>query len=130
LHRIAHGRSGNYRPFLEHIARRKGCRRTTIRVRQKRAPAAPTLAPWQIDRICDACAYWDNGACQWRWSVRKRLLWAFLLAESGLRLGKALGLQHRDWHTGRGDTSFIEVVAPEHQRATQDSKNHGQYRYR
>ena len=33
-----------------------------------------------------------------------------MLAESGLRLGEALGLQHRDWHTGRGDTPFIEVV--------------------
>ena len=47
--------------------------------------------------------------------MRNRLLWA-LLAETGLRLGEALGLQHRDWHTGRGDTPFIEVVAREHPR--------------
>ncbi|MGH3409161.1 MAG: hypothetical protein ACRDRJ_42680 [Streptosporangiaceae bacterium] len=33
--------------------------------------------------------------------MRDRLLWV-LLAETGLRLGEALGLQHRDWHTGRG----------------------------
>ena len=46
-------------------------------------------------------------------SVRDRLLWS-LLAETGLRLGEALGLQHRDWHTGRGDTPFIEVVPREH----------------
>ena len=46
---------------------------------------------------------------QWRGCVRDRLLWA-LLAESGLRLGEALGLQHRDWHSGCGDTAFIEVV--------------------
>ena len=32
----------------------------------------------------------------------------------GVRLGEALGLQHRDWHTGRGDTLFIEVVARDH----------------
>src|ERR1019366_505892 len=32
----------------------------------------------------------------------------------GLRLGEALGLQHRDWHTGRGDTPFIEVVPRDH----------------
>src|SRR5664280_2201711 len=32
----------------------------------------------------------------------------------GLRLGEALGLQHRDWHTGRGDTAFVEVVPPDH----------------
>ena len=37
-----------------------------------------------------------------------------LLAETGLRLGEALGLQHRDWHAGRGDTPFIEVVPREH----------------
>lgn len=41
--------------------------------------------------------------------MRDRLLWS-LLAESGLRLGEALGLQHQDWHTGRGDTPFVEVV--------------------
>ena len=40
-------------------------------------------------------------------------LWA-LLAETGLRLGEALGLQHRDWHTGRGDTPFVEVRPREH----------------
>jgi integrase len=45
--------------------------------------------------------------------VRDRLLWA-LLAETGLRLGEALGLQHRDWHTGRGDTPFVEVVPRAH----------------
>ena len=45
--------------------------------------------------------------------MRDRLLWA-LLAESGLRLGEALGLQHRDWHTGCGDTAFIEVVPRDH----------------
>jgi integrase len=27
-----------------------------------------------------------------------------------MRLGEALGLEHRDWNTGRGDTPFIEVV--------------------
>jgi len=36
------------------------------------------------------------------------------LAESGLRLGEALGLQHRDWHAGCGDTAFIEVVPRDH----------------
>lgn len=27
-----------------------------------------------------------------------------------MRLGEALGLQHRDWHTGRGDTASVEIV--------------------
>jgi hypothetical protein len=87
-----------------------------IRVRQRRAAAPPTLTPGQIERICEACAIWDEEAREWRGSVRNRLLWA-LLAESGegLRLGEAPGLQHRDWHTGRGDTPFIKVVPRQHQ---------------
>ncbi len=36
------------------------------------------------------------------------------LAETGVRLGEALCLVHADWHTGRGDTPFIEVVPREH----------------
>ncbi|MEU8362658.1 tyrosine-type recombinase/integrase [Nonomuraea sp. NPDC048882] len=109
LHRIVHGRSGGYKPLLEHIARRKGRRQAVIRVRRPRPAAPPTLTPRQIERICEACARWDEEAREWRGSVRNRLLWS-LLAESGLRLGEALGLQHRDWCTGRGDTPFIEVV--------------------
>ena len=50
---------------------------------------------------------------EWVGSVRDRLLWA-VLDETGLRLGEALGLQHRDWHTGRGDTPYVEVVPREH----------------
>ena len=109
LHRITFGRSGNYKPLLEHVARRKGRRQAVIRVRQRRGVAPPTLTPGQIDRICEACATWDAGTRQWRGSVRNRLLW-MLLAATGLRLGEALGLQHRDWHTGRGDTPYLEVV--------------------
>lgn len=75
--------------------------------------APPVLTPRQIDGICEACAVWDPAVQEWRGSVRDRLLWA-LLAETGLRLGEALGLRHRDWHTGRGDTPFIEVVPREH----------------
>lgn len=108
------GGGGSYKPLLEHIARRKGRRQAVIRVRQSRRAAAPTLTPGQIERICDACASWDDDVREWRGSVRNRLLWS-LLAETGLRLGEALGLQHRDWCTGRGDTPFIEVV-PREQR--------------
>ncbi|MFC5745279.1 tyrosine-type recombinase/integrase [Actinomadura rugatobispora] len=114
LHRIVHGRGGSYKPLLEHIARRKGRRQAVIRVRQPRAAAPPTLTPRQIERICEVCARWDDEAREWRGSVRNRLLWS-LLAESGLRLGEALGLQHRDWCTGRGDTPFIEIVPRENE---------------
>jgi integrase len=113
LHRITHRGGAGYKPLLEHIARRKGRRETVIRVRQSGRATAPVLTPAQIELICDACASWDGAAREWRGSVRNRLLWA-LLAETGLRLGEALGLQHRDWHTGCGDTPFVEVVPREH----------------
>ena len=86
LHRITFGRSGNYKPLLEHVARRKGRRQAVIRVRQRRGVAPPTLTPGQIDRICEACATWDAGTRQWRGSVRNRLLW-MLLAATGMFSG-------------------------------------------
>jgi integrase len=113
LHRIAHRGGGRYKPLLEHVARRKGRRQAVVRVRHRRRAAPPILTPGQIERICEACASWDGEIREWRGSVRNRLLW-MLLAETGLRLGEALGLQHRDWHTGRGETPFIEVVDREH----------------
>ena len=62
--------------------------------------------------ILDSCARWDERKRDWDGSVRDRLLWA-LLAETGMRLGEALALKHRDWHTGLGDTPFVEVVPRE-----------------
>ena len=46
-------------------------------------------------------------------SLRDRLLFE-TLAETGVRLGEALCLTHADWHVGRGQTPFIEVVPREH----------------
>ena len=116
LHRITHRGGGRYKPLLEHIARRKGRRQAVIGVRHRRQGAPPILTPQQIECICEACASWDDETRAWRGSVRNRLLW-MLLAETGLRLGEALGVAHRDWHTGRGDTPFIEVVARDHVHA-------------
>jgi integrase len=114
LTRLVQRRGTGYQPLLEHVARRRGRREAVVRVRApRRAAAPPTLSPGQIGLICRACAVWDADAREWRGSVRDRLLWT-LLAETGLRLGEALGLQHRDWHTGRGDTAFIEVVPRDH----------------
>jgi integrase len=113
LHRIIGRGGGRYKPLLERVARRKGRRQAVVRVRRRRQAAPPFLTPGQIELICEACASWDGETREWRGSVRNRLLWA-LLAETGLRLGEALGLQHRDWHTGCGDTPFIEVIDREH----------------
>ena len=86
-----------------------GAAAAVVTVRRAGRAAPPVLTPGQIEKICDACAWFDPAAGSWQGRVRDRLLWS-LLAESGLRLGEALGLQHRDWHTGRGDTPFVEVV--------------------
>jgi integrase len=113
LYERALGRGRPYKPMLDHLARRRGGSRSLVRVSRRRRGSPPTLTPGQIDAILDACARWDETAREWRGSVRDRLLWA-LLAETGLRLGEALGLQHRDWHTGLGDTPWIEVVPRDH----------------
>jgi integrase len=113
LYERAFGRGRPYKPMLEHLARRRGTTRSLVRVSRRRRASPPTLTPGQIDAILEACARWDEPAREWRGSVRDRLLWA-LLAETGLRLAEALGLQHRDWHTGLGDTPWIEVVPREH----------------
>lgn len=104
---------GTYKPFLEHIARKRPSVRQVVKVKRARPQVPPTLTPLQIEAICDACARWDPDSREWGGTLRDRLLWA-LLAETGLRLGEALGLQHCDWHTGRGATPFIEVRPREH----------------
>jgi len=98
-----------YRPMLEHLARRGGHEQRVVRVTRTRPRTPPTLTPGQVLLILDSCARWDEGARDWEGSVRDRLLWA-LLAETGMRLGEALGVKHCDWHTGLGDTPFVEVV--------------------
>jgi integrase len=107
------GPGGAYKPLLEHIARKRPNARQVVKVRRARPQAPPTLTPAQIEAICDACARWDRDRREWVGTLRDRLLWA-LLAETGLRLGEALGVQHRDWHTGRGDVPFVEVRPREH----------------
>ena len=109
LVRLVRGARAAYLPMLEHVARRRGRNRAVVRVRTPRRAALPVLTPGQIAAICDACAQVDAATGEWAGRVRDRLLWE-LLAETGLRLGEALSLQHRDWHTGRGETPFIEVV--------------------
>ncbi|MEV0314834.1 tyrosine-type recombinase/integrase [Nonomuraea fuscirosea] len=100
-----------YLPFLEHIARRDGRRRNRVRVRVRRREI-PVLMPEQAAALRDGEARWDPQHGNWAGELRYRLLWS-LLEETGLRLGEALGLQHRDWKTGTGDTAVIEVVGRE-----------------
>lgn len=108
LYETVQSRPGRYLPFLEHVARRDGRRRTRVRVRVQHKPV-PVLLPGQMAALRDAEARWDAGLGLWAGELRYRLLWT-LLEETGLRLGEALGLQHRDWRTGTGGTAVVEVV--------------------
>jgi hypothetical protein len=50
---------GAYKPFLEHIARKRPSARQVVKVKRARPQVPPTLTPLQIEAICDACARWD-----------------------------------------------------------------------
>lgn len=108
LYETVRARPGSYLPFLEHVARRTGRRSSVVRV-HVRAKPVPVLLPGQMASIREAEASWDAAGGAWSGELRYRLLWA-LLEETGLRLGEALGLRHRDWKTGTGTTAQIEVV--------------------
>ncbi len=101
-------RAGRYLPGLAHL---RGGRqvRPAVRLRRATGRPMPLLTPGQIDAILDCCARWDAEAGGWSGSVRNRLLFA-TLAETGMRLGECLSARHCDWHVGRGQTPFVEVV--------------------
>jgi integrase len=100
-----------YKPMLEHLAHGRGHERRVVRItRARKTP--PTLTAGQVRLILDSCARWDERQRDWDGSERDRLLWV-LLAETGMRVGEALAIKHRDWHSGLGDTPFVEVVPRE-----------------
>ncbi|WP_405996064.1 tyrosine-type recombinase/integrase [Streptomyces sp. NBC_00986] len=68
--------------------------------------------PTEIQGILDGCAMPDTSLGEWTGNLRDRLLFA-LLAETGMRLGEALGLRIGDFVMGRGDTPYIEIVPRE-----------------
>jgi integrase len=86
---------------------------SVVRVRKtRRRERPPLLLPQQVQAILDGCATYDTGSGQWRGNLRDRLLFA-LLAESGLRLGEALGMRINDFVMGRGGTPHVQVVPRE-----------------
>jgi site-specific recombinase XerD len=103
---------GSYLPFMEHIARRDGRVRSKVRVRVARTET-PVLSPAQVDALIASEATWDATNQSWDGDMRYRLLWS-LLAETGMRLGEALALQHRDWQAGRGSTATVSIVRRDH----------------
>jgi integrase/recombinase XerD len=96
-----------YRGVLGHLDRHREQRRPVVRVRRT-ARRTPVFTPGQISAILEDCARRDGH--EWVGSLRDRLLFE-TLAETGMRLGECLALQHRDWHLGRGGVPFIDVVA-------------------
>jgi integrase len=81
-----------------------------VRVRNNRRRGhPPLLMPTQIQAILDGCAVFDTATGEWVGNLRDRLLFA-LLAESGMRIGEALGLRISDFVMGRGGTPYIEIV--------------------
>jgi integrase len=80
-----------------------------VRVRGRRRDRPPLLLPEEIQAILDGCAVFDEAAGEWAGNLRDRMLFS-LLAESGMRLGEALGLRISDFFMGRGGTAHIEIV--------------------
>ena len=106
-------RRGRYRPMLAHLEGRRERRASPLRLRASAPGPPPVLTPVQVGAILEGCARFERERGEWRGSLRDRLLFA-TLAETGVRLGEALCLTHADWHVGRGETPFIEVVPREH----------------
>lgn len=103
--RRSHGRG-----LLAHLDARTGAAASSlVRVRRQRHHGrTPLLLPGQIQAILDGCAV-PALAGEWRGNLRDRLLFA-LLAETGMRIGEALGLRISDFVMGRGGTAFIDIV--------------------
>jgi site-specific recombinase XerD len=106
-------RPGRYRPMLAHLEGRRDRQASPLRLRAPAPGPPPVLTPAQVEAILEACARFELEQGEWRGSLRDRLLFE-TLAETGVRLGEVLCLQHADWHVGRGGTPFIEVVPREH----------------
>lgn len=102
------------RALLAHLDARSAPRPSSlVRVRgHRRGGRPPVLVPGQIEQILDACAVLDPATGEWSGNLRDRFLFA-LLAETGMRLGEALGLRIGDFVMGRGGTAFVEIVPRE-----------------
>ena len=106
-------RRSRYRSMLTHLEDRREQRGSPMASRSSAPARPPMLTPLQVRAILDGCASFERAAGEWRGSLRDRLLFA-TLAETGVRLGEALCLKHGDWHAGRGETPFLEVVPRQH----------------
>ena len=109
LYRLGGRWRGQGRGVLAHLENHREHRVPVVRVRRHRT-RPPVFRPEEVRAILDDCGPLRafNGAPMR--ALRDRLLFE-TLAETGMRLGECLALQHRDWHLGRGSTPFIEITA-------------------
>jgi integrase/recombinase XerD len=85
---------GGYRPFLHHVTGGRPVPTRPLRLRQaRRLPR--TLTSEQIVRLAEACEH-----------LRDRFL-LVLLAETGMRVGQALGLRHADFVSHRRELRIV-----------------------
>ena len=99
------------RGLLSHLdARGESQPSSLVRVRRiKRSDRPPLLLPEQVQAILDGCAVYDTHTGEWHGNLRDRFLFA-LLAETGMRLGEALGIRINEFVMGRGGTPCVQVV--------------------
>lgn len=99
------------RGLLAHLdARSDPAASSLVRVRRdRRRDRPPLLLPEQIQAILDGCAVFDTESRSWQGNLRDRFVFA-LLAETGMRLGEALGLRIGEFVLGRGGTAYVEIV--------------------
>ena len=105
---------GPARGLLSHLDGRSEAKPSSlVRVRTiKRSDRPPLLLPQQVQAILDGCAVYDPQTGEWQGNLRDRFLFA-LLAETGMRLGEALGMRVNEFVMGRGGTPYVQVVPRE-----------------
>ncbi|MGH9286115.1 MAG: tyrosine-type recombinase/integrase, partial [Acidimicrobiales bacterium] len=89
-----HSNRGGYRPFLHHVSTGRPVATRPLRLRQpRRLPR--TLSAEQVVAVVEACEH-----------LRDRFL-LVLLAETGMRIGQALGLRHSDFVSHRRELRIV-----------------------
>ena len=85
---------GGYRPFLQHVTAGRPVATRPLQLRQSRR-LPRTLTEKQLLTLVEACEH-----------LRDRFL-LLLMAETGMRIGQALGLRHADFVSHRRELRIV-----------------------